>query len=124
MAHGRYPVSAYDLVRNHQTICSADALKAPTRRCLVPALSTAVCRPDPRCTVAASQISIAPADRAAQIPRFPSLAAFERMGLSIELSPKPVTTRETRSAISRAWPKKTSPAHTRHGLPRLRTQRL
>src|SRR5262245_44680007 len=78
MAHGRYPVSAYDLVRNHQTICSVDALKAPTRRCLAPALSTAVSRPDPRCTVAASQISIAPPDRGAHSPRFPSLAAFER----------------------------------------------
>src|SRR5262249_62146367 len=68
MAHGRYPVSAYDLVRNHQTICSVDALKAPTRRCLAPALSTAVSRPDPRCTVPASQISIAPPDRDAHSP--------------------------------------------------------
>src|SRR5262249_17446554 len=72
MAHGRYPVSAYDLVRNHQTICSVDALKAPTRRCLAPALSTAVSRPDPRCTLAASQIGVPTR------PRFPSLAAFER----------------------------------------------
>src|SRR5262249_6739116 len=38
------------------------------RRCLAPALSTAVCRPDPRCTVAPSQISIAPADRGAHSP--------------------------------------------------------
>src|SRR5262245_43491457 len=78
MAHGRYPVSAYDLLRNHQTICSVDALKAPTRRCLAPALSTAVSRPDPRCTVAASQISIAPPDRGAHSPAVSFPAAFER----------------------------------------------
>src|SRR5215475_2993101 len=80
MAHGRYPVSAYDLVRNHQTICSVDALKAPTRRCLAPALSTAVSRPDPRCTVAASQISIAPPDRGAHSPAVSFPGGFRTHG--------------------------------------------
>jgi hypothetical protein len=41
-------------------------------------LDTEPCLHDLRCAVGASQISIAPADRAAQLPRFPSLAAFER----------------------------------------------
>src|SRR5262249_22107163 len=68
MAHGRYPVFACHLVRNQPTICSIDALNAPTRRCLAPTIGTYASRPHLRCTVAASEIPIAPADRGAHSP--------------------------------------------------------
>src|SRR5262249_10212969 len=68
MAHARYAVSASHLLRDHQTICSIDALKTPTRPDLALTIGTGAVRPDPCCTVAAGEISIAPADRGAHSP--------------------------------------------------------
>jgi len=68
MAHGRYPVSPCHLARNQPTISSIDALNASTGRCLTPTIGIYASRPHLRCTVAASEISIAPADRGARSP--------------------------------------------------------
>ena len=69
MALGRCRISPCHLVRNQPTICSIHALNAPTRPRLAPTIGTSASRTDPSCTAAASEISIAPADRTAPLSR-------------------------------------------------------
>ena len=73
MALGRCRIFPCHLVRNRPTdqptISSIHAINAPTRHRLDPTIRTGAFRPDPSCTVAAPEISIAPADRAAPFSR-------------------------------------------------------
>src|SRR5262249_48713507 len=63
MAHGRFPPSPCDLLPHPPPIFFMYAPQAPTPAPSAPIIGTGASRPDPRCTVAASEIPIAPADR-------------------------------------------------------------
>src|SRR5262245_47023985 len=78
MTHALFVPRACDLPRNRPAISSKSDLNAPSLRPFAPTIATHASLQDLRCTVEASEIPIAPPDRRAHLPRFPSLAAFVR----------------------------------------------
>jgi len=78
MTHALFVPRARDLPRNRPAISSKSDLNAPSLRPFAPTIATHASLQDLRCTVGASEIPIAPPDRGAHLPRFPSLAAFVR----------------------------------------------
>ena len=100
MTHALFVALASHPPCNRPRIPSKSALNALSLRPSAPTIPTHISLQDPRCTVGASEIPIAPADRGAHLTRFPSLAAFEHRptghGTCFELGesgrhPKPVT---------------------------------
>src|SRR5262249_36324967 len=78
MTHALLVPRASDLPRNRPAISSKSDLKPPSLRPFATNIATPAFLQDLRCIVGASQIPIAPPDRGAHLPRFPSLAAFVR----------------------------------------------
>jgi hypothetical protein len=78
MPHAPFLALARNLPRDRPAISSKSDLNAPWLRPFAPTIATHASLQDLRCTVGASEIPIAPPDRGAHLPRFPSLAAFVR----------------------------------------------
>jgi hypothetical protein len=78
MAYALLAASPRHSPHDQLTTSRKSRFKVPSRPRIVPTLDAEPSLQDLRCAVGASEFSIAPADRAAHSPRFPSLAAFER----------------------------------------------